>query len=953
MTSDEVEDAIRKNIIWAKLADELRIMLGNSQREYDKRILDYSIKNQLRYRDNIVRFVKRSQEEYYDSLLSYSQQRMMLYPYHLSDILVRELRITPFTYYTNMIVEVMQAEKSYDSIPNFTAVDVMRMLGIGRNQYIDLMNQNRANRRLFRRAKPVREILPQKPCNFAPIEPWFHLCFGCILEADIRMLSSPEQQIIDRLLDEGSVCCGLLDKAIVLRLLSRGLVYLEVPIGSDDYVFVPTLDGFVMNRVQGDYFETLLYKIFVAIDGQTSVMELADTIGIDINLVKNAVSVFCRLGFARKRVTGIENVHLHASWATGDYANADTTGTASSGLASPSSDQLSVISANAQLADLSVALLSTTGEDGANATGTDEVTDDDDDIVTAVENALKGPPQNHRQQQTPGTELGSKRIAFIFDSSLTAFLMMGNLSATLKNHAVTLFEVGKLSDEALDSFIDELQNVNLFVEGEAQRYSEHARTLLYTLQSLRAGGAEMDLIRGESLHNLDPVARTKVVQRAYKLLVSMAPINADACCVPLASLPHLGTASIELSSPWFRLFLYELAGNGPPALFLPLGTRLGRLPKLFWHSRRLMLTQGTHEPLILPVENALVPTAEALVSAPVFIQAYSELASDAEVVNVPFPFLDDDEHADDDNDTKQDAAVHDHCHNKVAVDATDDALLQNGDVVRHHHHYDANTSNDNDGTASDRQDETVHGATPPAPSELASFSRHPIVRKLRELLHLDHLCGYIVLLKLHHGTTAPSSRLPTETADPLRLRKTCSNRTRLTAGESMDDYVLFDCVFGIPLFDEALNKTICQRIMHKQLCSTDNFQNVLFTMQHIIDSTREFVARFQDNNNNNITSLVFDDITNAAATTTTTTASSMVASFEQQQHQQQQQFLSSSCPSSSISPIRAIAFDPCCCSHTLTTTTTTTTTTAIGDGTNAKQQNQGRKCCCFYWTPKS
>ncbi|KAL3097611.1 hypothetical protein niasHT_023411 [Heterodera trifolii] len=93
--------------------------------------------------------------------------------------------------------------------------------------------------------------------------------FGCILKADIRFhflkkLSSPEQQIIDRLLDEGSVCCGLLDKAIVLRLLSRGLVYLEVPIGSDDYVFgthlVPTLDGFVMNRVQGDYFETLLYK---------------------------------------------------------------------------------------------------------------------------------------------------------------------------------------------------------------------------------------------------------------------------------------------------------------------------------------------------------------------------------------------------------------------------------------------------------------------------------------------------------------------------------------------------------------------------------------------------------------------------------------------------------------------------------------------------------------------
>ncbi|KAL3099109.1 hypothetical protein niasHT_025553 [Heterodera trifolii] len=73
-------------------------MLGNSQREYDKRILDYFIKNQLRYRDNIgFLFCEALSGEYYDSLLSYNQQRMMLYPYHLSDILVCELRITPFT----------------------------------------------------------------------------------------------------------------------------------------------------------------------------------------------------------------------------------------------------------------------------------------------------------------------------------------------------------------------------------------------------------------------------------------------------------------------------------------------------------------------------------------------------------------------------------------------------------------------------------------------------------------------------------------------------------------------------------------------------------------------------------------------------------------------------------------------------------------------------------------
>lgn len=37
---------------------------------------------------------------------------------------------------------------------------------------------------------------------------------------------------------------------------------------------VPPLEGFVMNRVLGDYLETLLYKIFVSIDEHTTVSEV-------------------------------------------------------------------------------------------------------------------------------------------------------------------------------------------------------------------------------------------------------------------------------------------------------------------------------------------------------------------------------------------------------------------------------------------------------------------------------------------------------------------------------------------------------------------------------------------------------------------------------------------------------------------------------------------------------
>lgn len=54
----------------------------------------------------------------------------------------------------------------------------------------------------------------------------------------------------------------------------KGFVYYDVPIYDDDYIIVSTLGGFVMNRVLGDNFENLLYKIFVSIDEHTSVIEV-------------------------------------------------------------------------------------------------------------------------------------------------------------------------------------------------------------------------------------------------------------------------------------------------------------------------------------------------------------------------------------------------------------------------------------------------------------------------------------------------------------------------------------------------------------------------------------------------------------------------------------------------------------------------------------------------------
>jgi hypothetical protein len=49
---------------------------------------------------------------------------------------------------------------------------------------------------------------------------------------------------------------------------------------------VPPLEGFVMNRVTGDFFESLLYKVFVSLTEKTTMGDLAQLLQTDLEVVK-------------------------------------------------------------------------------------------------------------------------------------------------------------------------------------------------------------------------------------------------------------------------------------------------------------------------------------------------------------------------------------------------------------------------------------------------------------------------------------------------------------------------------------------------------------------------------------------------------------------------------------------------------------------------------------------
>jgi hypothetical protein len=233
-----------------------------------------------------------------------------------------------------------------------------------------------------------------------------------------------------------------------------------------------------------------------------------------------------------------------------------------------------------------------------------------------------------------------------FDAALTAFLMMGNLAEGLKQHAVMLYEVGKLADEQLDSFLQHLGDVHVMGdEGEAKRYFEHAITLKQTLATLRKNPAmqlegcdgKLDMLRCESLGTLDRDARARVLKKNYAVLFSMCPMSREPPIAPSDGIAHFGPACWEVTSPWWKLFLNSLLGSerSPPTKLFCKGERVLRLPGSFAKFPFVRITKWDNESLVVPRGAALLLINDLTLAFPVLAQPYP--SHDPPILHAAFP----------------------------------------------------------------------------------------------------------------------------------------------------------------------------------------------------------------------------------------------------------------------------------------------------------------------------
>lgn len=120
----------------------------------------------------------------------------------------------------------------------------------------------------------------------------------------------------------------------------------------------------------------------------------------------------------------------------------------------------------------------------------------------------------------------------------------------------------------------------------------------------------------------------------------MAPLTAGSIVLPSCIPRFYGPPLAQVSSPWFRLYMYHCCYAGPISVLYVRGTRIRKLPEIFKNAEKIRLGGWTQEPNTVTQRTFLQTLNDSLLHSPTFVQVceYSDIK--VETFDVAFPYTD-------------------------------------------------------------------------------------------------------------------------------------------------------------------------------------------------------------------------------------------------------------------------------------------------------------------------
>ncbi|RZC87800.1 hypothetical protein C5167_028255 [Papaver somniferum] len=607
--------AIREECPWDSLPKRLQATLS-SKDEWHKKVMDHCIRKRLQWNTCFARKVCK-EGEYYEEMMRYLRKNLALFPYHLADYVCRVMRVSPFRYYCDMIFEVMRNEQPYDSIPNFSAADALRLTGVGRNEFIDIMNKCRSKKIMWKLNKSIaKELLPTQPVDFA-VEPWWGVCLVNFTLEEFKKLSEEEMATIDKVCKEEANAFVLFDSEIIRGLFRRGLIYFDVPVYPDD-------------RFKGSSLMKTQSRTSVLQD--STIPGTPTTIPSDDEDGSHASMSSANMSMDGTTQPG-DALLANSKAASGParvafVVDANITSYLMMGSVSPGLKSHAVTLYEAgklghtSIADLCKDLTTLEGtkfegelQEFANhayslrcvleclLSGGVEKNENVEELIDKLEppSSTLEPPSSTLETPSSTLETQSSTLETQLEDTVP---LVADLNIA-EEPVEPVKNEGKAADddEVLDSVVSETpQNVSIsfesvtegnFVENSTG-LSEDAIPEISNLTDVNATPVDgsvsgkgnsrrkkkycVDILRCESLASLAPATLDRLFLRDYNIVVSMIPLPPSSVLPGPGGPIHFGPPSYSSMTPWMKLAFYSAVASGPLSVVLMKGQCLRLLP---------------------------------------------------------------------------------------------------------------------------------------------------------------------------------------------------------------------------------------------------------------------------------------------------------------------------------------------------------------------------------------